>query len=82
MSKITSRKVLYEAMWFDDGFSEYCPIVRGYDMDDVIKKMLLTTKNKSGEIELYRIIQGNKGHSIELMKKFTVIDAKSLRYER
>ena len=73
MESTYKEKVFYEAMWFSDtGSSD--PIVRGYHIDDIIRKLLTITRNDHGTIEVYKITHDKMGHDIELVKKFLVIN--------
>ncbi len=71
MSKNQIEKIFYEAMWFSDTDSDE-PIVRGYDVEGILKKLLSITKNDEGYIEIYKFTHWDGGYKTNLHKKYCV----------
>ncbi|MFX1446377.1 MAG: hypothetical protein ACFFHV_23525 [Promethearchaeota archaeon] len=62
-------------MWFnfDDSY-ESTPIVRGYDVNKIVDKLLRITKDQSGRLEVYKFTCNKFGHKIKLHAKFDVLN--------
>jgi hypothetical protein len=76
------EKVFYEAMWFDfNDLYEDTPIVRGYDVNMIIDKLLHITKDQSGCIEVYKFTYNKLGHRIQLHSRFKVFNELELFVE-
>ena len=73
MSSSGTKKVFFEAMWFDDESKE-TPIIRGKSVDNLVEMLLDYTKGKSGSIEIYKIEYNHSGYKIGLLKKFDVVN--------
>ncbi len=76
------EKVFYEAMWFNfDDSNTPAPIVRGYDVDKIVDKLLRITKDQSGCVEVYKFTCNKSGHKIQLHAKFDVLNELELLLE-
>ncbi|MFX1375210.1 MAG: hypothetical protein ACFFA0_05305 [Promethearchaeota archaeon] len=67
------NKIFYEAMWFSSSNKDE-PVIRGVDPEIIIKKMLKIISGDSGFLEVYKITSNNLGYSIELFRKFHVLN--------
>lgn len=75
MKTYQHEKVFYEAMWFNfDESYELTPIVRGYDVNKIVDKLLRITKDQSGCVEVYKFTCNKFGHNIQLHAKFEVLN--------
>lgn len=74
MSTSKNEANFYEAMWFSEEVVDIEPVVRGYDIDAVIEKLLNITQEGSGSVEVYKITSNNKRHMAELYRSFKVIN--------
>lgn len=73
MKMLQNQKIFYVAMWFNRDNSNH-PIVRGYNAEETIDKLLEITKDKDGCVEVYQITYNELGFKINLYKKFEVLD--------
>jgi hypothetical protein len=69
-------------MWYNfDDLYEETPIVRGYEVNKIIEKLLHITKDQSGYIEVYKFTYNKLGHRIQLHAKFEVFNELELLIE-
>ena len=69
-------------MWFNfDESYEITPVVRGYDVNKIVDKLLNITKDQSGCVEVYKFTCNISGHNIKLHAKFKVFNELELLIE-
>ncbi len=71
------EKVFYEALWFNEKTLDG-PIVRGYQIENIINKILRITKDDNGTVELYKFTYNERGYKVKLYKKLLVINELNL----
>ena len=79
MEKYQREKIFYEAIWFnfDESYEESyedMPLVRGNNINAIVKKLLTITKDQSGWIEVYKFTCDGSSPKFQFCSKFEVFN--------